>query len=644
LSLLAGGLGGCGYNDGSGSEVRFCQPTGVAVDASGNLYIADGPNDVIRKVTPAGVVTTLAGAVGQGGSADGQGAAARFDNPVGVALNQSGELFVADANNSTLRKVSPSGLVSTLAGRARFPGFADGTGAAAGFNHPRGVAVDASGDVIVGDTENQTIRVVTPAGVVTTLAGAAGTRGQADGTGSAANFSFPAGVAVDISGNVFVADSFNHTIRKVTAGGVTTTLAGLAGVPGGADGTGTGATFSYPEGVALDGAGQLYVADSSANLVRTVSPAGVVTTLAGTYASAGSTDGTGAAARFETPWGIAVTAAGTVLLTDFSANNIRAITPGGVVSTFAGNAGKPGFADGVGAAARFDRPEGVGFDSAGDAFVADTQNQVIRQIAPDGTVSTLAGNPGVAGQSDGTGTGAQFRSPSGLAVDAAGDVFVADRYSHTLRKVTPGGVVTTFAGTAGATGTTDGPGSSALFNEPRGLALDGAGNLYVADTQNSAVRKVTPGGVVSTVATSVSFGFDFALAVDGAGTVYLAESAANTIVRITPGGVITTLAGSSIPGTEDGQGATAHFDHPAGIALDTAGDLIVSDGFSNTLRQVTLAGLVTTIAGRPGIAAVVPGFLPAALNSPGALAAGPGNTIVVAESLENALVTVTPPF
>ena len=240
----------------------------MAVDSAGNVYVADTDNDTIRKVTPGGVVTTLAGLAGSSGSADGTGSAARFGQPCGVAVDSAGNVYVADSGNHTIRKVTPGGVVTTLAGLAGSSGSADGTGSAARFNVPCGVAVDSAGNVYVADGGNWTIRKVTPGGVVTTLAGLAGSWGSADGAGSAARFYCPQGVAVDSAGNVYVADSGNKTIRKVTLGRVVSTLAGLSGSSGSAEGTGSAARFYWPQGVAVDSAGGVYVADSNNNTIR----------------------------------------------------------------------------------------------------------------------------------------------------------------------------------------------------------------------------------------------------------------------------------------------------------------------------------------------------------------------------------------
>ena len=331
-TTLAGLALSVGSTDGTGSVARFANPWGVAVDTAGNVYVADRQNSTIRKVTPAGVVTTLAGLAGSFGSADGTGSAAQFNGLTGVAVDSAGNVYVADTDNFTIRKVTSAGVATTLAGLAHFSGSADGTGIAAEFAYPLGVAVDSAGNVYVADTGNFTIRKVTPVGtnwVVTTLVGLAGVNGSTDGTGNSARFDGPYGVAVDRAGNVYVADTGNDTIRKVTSAGVVTTLVGLAGHSGSADGTGIAARFSNPSGVAVDNAGNVYVADTSNGTIRKVTPTGVVTTLAGLAGSFGRADGTGSAAQFADPVNVAVDSAGNFYVADYYNSTIRKGVPAG---------------------------------------------------------------------------------------------------------------------------------------------------------------------------------------------------------------------------------------------------------------------------------------------------------------------------
>jgi streptogramin lyase len=322
-------------------------------------------------------------------------------------------------------------------------------GEVAHFAHPRGVATDSSGNVYVADAGNGTIRKITPAGMVTTLAGTTGAVGSADGKGVAARFSGPSGVATDGNGNVYVADTDNHTIRKITAAGVVTTLAGSAGSLGSADGIGSEARFYYPYGVATDSNGNLYVADTFNNTIRKVTPEGVVTTLAGTAGQAGKADGVGANARFNRPYGLAIGSDGTVYVADTYYNTIRTITPSGAVATLSGSRRREGTS---GTVAHFNYPFGVATDSVGNVYIADTNNHAIRKITPAEEITTLAGTAGTEGHADGTGADARFREPFGLATDTSGNVYVADTNNHTIRKITSAGVVTTLAGTAGSPG------------------------------------------------------------------------------------------------------------------------------------------------------------------------------------------------
>jgi len=348
--------------------------------------------------------TTIAGKVGTSGSTDGTNSAARFDNPAGAAVDTNGNVYVTDLNNSTIRKMTPVGaswVVTTLAGRAGYTGSADGTNSAARFYEPGLPAVDGAGNVYVPDIDNNTIRKVTPVGtnwMVTTLAGLAGSSGSADGTNSAARFKYPQGVAVDTNGNVYVGDSGNNTIRKVTLVGtnwVVTTLAGLAGSSGSTDGMNSAARFNWPIGVAVDSAGSVYVADTHNNTIRKLTLVGtnwVVTTLAGKAGYAGSADGTNSAARFYWPCGLAVDSAGNLCAADCYNNTIRKVTPVGtnwVVTTLAGLAGSSGSTDGTGSAARFNfggNGGAVAMDSAGNLYVPDWSNHTIRKGMPASSV------------------------------------------------------------------------------------------------------------------------------------------------------------------------------------------------------------------------------------------------------------------
>jgi hypothetical protein len=288
------------------------------------------------------------------------------------------------------------------------------------------------------------------------------------------------GLTLDTAGNIYVANTNDHTILKITAG-VATVFAGQSGVHGFADGTGVAAQFFSPSGVVLDNTGSLFVADTDNNIIRKITSAGVVTTFAGSPGPSGSADGAGPAARFSGPRAVAIDSAGNIYVADTNNHTIRRITPGGVVSTLAGFAGMPGSVDGLGETARFRSPTGVAVDGSGNIYVADSENNTIRKITPSGAVSTLAGFPGEIGSDDGVGCAARFNTPRGVAVDSGGAVFVTDMGNSTIRKITPSGLVTTLAGKAGVAGNADGTGIDARFIVPEGPALDNAGKVYVLD-------------------------------------------------------------------------------------------------------------------------------------------------------------------
>jgi hypothetical protein len=638
VAALAGAAGGPGFFDGSPSDpVRFDSPSGVAVIGP-DRFLADTRNHVIRKIDGAGIVSTFAGTFGLPGSADGTGPAARFSLPSGIAA-VGNTLYVCDAGNHTIRKmIASSGVVTTLAGSAGLPGFTDGTGAAARFSTPRGITTDGVTTLYVSDTGNHTIRKVTVAGETTTLAGQAGSPGAADGLGSVAQFSSPEGVALIGTGFLYVADTGNHTVRKVVltaSSGDVTTLAGSAGVPGTDDGAGLLARFRLPSGIASDG-NTLFLCDTGNHTLRTVSQSGVVITLAGTAGIPGFADGTGSAARFRAPAGIGTAGGGSSLffVADTDNHVLRQVTASGVVSPVAGNPPRAGSSDGTGAGARFAGPAGAAI-LGDDLFLADTDNHTIRKVTPAGVVTTIAGSAGVTGSTDGSGTAARFSFPGGIAA-VAGDLYVADSQNHTIRKVTVAGLVTTIAGDPGQTGSADGTGTSARFNNPQGIVALG-GNLYVTDTGNHVIRKVTTAGVVDTLAGSpgtpgstdgtAAARFNSPLGIAFVGTnLFVADAGNHTIRRVTtPAGDVDTFAGSAgQPGFADGQGSSARFSSPDGIAAGGS-VLYVADRGNHAVRRISTTRNVTTFAGTPDAATTRNGDPSTALmNAPTGVAGEPG--------------------
>ncbi len=623
---FAGSPGVSGSADGAGTNALFNGPQAVAVDGSGNVYVADTGNFTIRTITPAGAVSTLAGVAGMSGSADGAGTNALFDEPGAIAVDASGNIFVADTWNHTIREISPAGVVETIAGSPGNFGYTNAVGTNALFYEPAGVAVDSSDDVFVADTGNNVIREISSGGAVSIVAGSAGNFGYADADGTNALFDSPRGISLDSSGNLYVADYLNNVIREIVPGGAVATVAGSGTQFGSADGAGTNALFFGPEGVAVNPTnnGLIYVADTGNSTIRELAVSGQnwnVSTLAG-EASCGSTNASGPTARFFWPMGIAADGQGNFYVADTANNTIREILANGTTTTIAGSPGMAGSTNGDGTNAWFNAPQGVALDSAGNIYVADTGNSIIRVITPGGMVSTLAGTAGNPGSADGTGGAAQFDAPEGIAVDGT-NIFVADTLNHTIREVTSSGVVTTFAGTAGNFGSADGT-NGAEFDGPTGMAVDNSGNLFVSDFYNDTIRKITPGGVVSTIAglprvfgdadgtdCAARFFEPEGITVDPLGNVYVADAGNQAIRQLTPDGtnwVVSTIAGwAGNPGSADGSGVGARFCYPAGMVME-AGDLVLVDSGNNTMR----AGSIITnnppvIDGQPQSQAVSEG-------------------------------------
>jgi sugar lactone lactonase YvrE len=388
-------------------------------------------------------VTTVAGSVGSSGDQDGEGTSALFGGMQRMAVDADGNLYMPDAYSNTIRKMSAAGVVSTVAGLSGFSGSADGMGSAARFNGPTGVAVDKNGNLFVADNSNHTIRKITAGGSVTTIAGSAGLSGSVNGTGALARFNRPAGLAVDAAGNIFVADELNHAIRRITASGVVTTFAGSMGAVGAVDGNGSAARFRFPSDIGLDKAGNLYVADSRNHAVRRVGANGAVSTLAGSLGVSGSTDGTGRAARFNRPSGISVDGNGIVYVADLDNEAVRRITAAGTVNTLAGKAGESGSADGEARLARFSSPVDVAVDGSGDVYVSDGDNYTIRRIAMDvtrtGTAPAYAiynAQPGDAGDYD-----VVVTNPVGATVSIKATLNVWDRKPVIVRQPLGGTVL-----------------------------------------------------------------------------------------------------------------------------------------------------------------------------------------------------------
>jgi trimeric autotransporter adhesin len=612
MSQVAGNnTPGFSGDGGQATSAQLFHPTGVALDAAGSLFIADSDNNRIRKVTPDGVISTIAGNGDMGFDGDGSSAtSAQLSRPTGVALDMSADLFIADTGNNRIRKVH-LGVISTIAGDGD-PGFSgdEDDATAAQLKQPTALAVDAAGNLFIADTANQRVRKVTTDGVINTIAGngMAGFSGDG-GLALTSKLNYPAGITLDGAGNIYIADAYNHCIRKMTSAGAISTVAGTetAGFSGDG-GKATSAQLYLPTGIIVDSTGDLLIADYVNRRVRKVKTDGVISTVAGIGTQGFGGDGGQAnLAQLYLPTSVALDTTGNLFIADSSNSRIRKVTPGGMISTVAGD-GNQGFGGdgGQASSAKLHSPVGVAVDKTGNLFIADFVNQRVRKVATDGVISTVAGNgtQGFSGDG-GPATSAQLNHPWGVTVDSAGSLFIADLINHRVRKVNSDGTIRTIAGIGmpGFSGD-GGKATSAQLEYPVAVAVDGAGNLFIADSGNHRVRKVTSGGTISTVAGNGNAGFTgddgpatsaglygpTDVAVDAAGNLYITDHQNNRIRRVTPNGVISTFAGRGTAGFsgDGGPAISAQLNYPMGIAADDFGNLFIADYDNNRIRKVTL--------------------------------------------------------
>ena len=613
VTRIAGtGLPGFSGDGGPALSAKISGPQGVAVDAAGNVYIADTGNQRIRKIGAAGTITTVAGNgsccgdTGDGGPAT----SAQIGIPYGVAVDSSGNLYLSDTLNNVIRKATASGTITTVAGNGTYGYSGDGGAAtSAQFWGPYAVAVDASGNLYIADRYNSRVRMVSASGIVTTVAGNGNCGFSGDGgPATSACLDWPSGVALDAAGDFYIADSNNNRIRQVTSGGTITTVAGNGTVGDSGDGgAAASAQLYYPDSVAVDTGGNLHITDSGNARIRLVSAAGTISTVVG-----GAT-GDGALGVFgflNQPAGVARDNAGNTYIADASDNRVRKVAPNGVITTVAGT-GEPGFSGdgGAAASAQLRNPYGVAVDASGNLYIADSGNWRIRKIGGAGTITTVAGNGSCCGYTGdgGAATSAQIGLPYGLAVDSSGNLYLSDIDNNVIRKVAPSGTIATVAGngTHGYSGD-GGAATSAQFWGPYGVAVDASGNLFVADRYNQRIRRVSASGIVSTVAgngnccysgdggpaTSASLGDPSGVTVDAAGNLYIADYDTNRIRQVSSGGTITTVAGDGDVGLsgDGGPAPGATLQSPWGISVDTAGIVAFADSYNNAVRLLTPAG------------------------------------------------------
>ena len=658
IVTIAGGIGDWG----PATSAEINNPYGVTVDLSGNIFIADSYNQRIRKVDISGVITTVAGSGADGFHGDGGPAtSAAFHLPLAVAVDASGNIYIADNGTGRIRKVDTSGVITTVAGNNRLGGYSGdgGPAASAELNYPQGVAVDSSGNLYIADFGNHRIRKVDASGVITTVAGN-GTEGYSGdgGPATSAEFDHPSSVAADSSGNIYIADSYNHRIRKIDASGVITTVAGN-GTDGfsGDGGPATAAQLDYPSSVTVDFSGNIYTAANFNHRIRKVDTSGVITTFAGNGTEGFSGDGGPATlAELDHPSSVAADSSGNIYIADFVNNRIRKVNTSGIITTVAGQ-GITGFNGdgGLASLAEVHHPSGVAVNPSGNIYIAELYTHRIRKVDTSGGITTVAGNGTFGFSGDGgPATAAELNQPSSVAVDSAGNIYIADSYNNRIRKVDTSGGITTVAGngTFGFSGD-GGPATAAELNQPSSVAVDSAGNIYIADSYNNRIRKVDTSGGITTVAGNGTFGFSgdggpataaelnqpSSVAVDSAGNIYIADSANNRIRKVDTSGGITTVAGNGTFGfSGDGGPATAaELNQPEGMAVDSAGNIYIADYYNNRIRKVDTSGAITTVAGNgtKGFSGDGGSATSTELNYPTGVAVDSSGNIYIADSYNN---------
>ena len=592
LTRFAGtGRYGNSGDGGPATSAALAWPSGLAVDLSGNVYIAENANHRIRRVSPDGAIATVAGTGSPGDAGDGGPAVnAQLHYPVGVAVDTSGNLYIADTGNHRVRKVSGQGVMTTVA---------------ADLPHAEGVAVDATGNVYITDFAlgeavcedcdppfvGRIVRV-TPTGSVDTIAGGGKEPGD-NGPATSARLETPRGIAVDAAGTLYVTDSMNDRVRKITRGGVITTAAGISPLYSPPCpyvwGPLEPSPFRCPIGVALDAVGNLYVADTGNYRVRKISPQGEVANIAGSGAP-GAFWGDGGQAQdasLSYPLGVAVDASANLYIADTGNSRVRKVSPDGVITTVAGN-GIPGYSGDGGPAigAQLRGPAGLAVDASGNLYIADLTDHRVRKVSPSGIITTVAGN-GITGDGfgpwadGGPATRANLAGPRGVAVDAGGNLYIADTHHLSVRKVSADGIITTVLG-GGSSANTCGR-ATRTFTFPTGAAVDAAGQLYVADY--CGIRKLSRDGNLSVVApyTNESDGASPTVALDAPGNIFILGV---RIRKVTADGSSAIIDGNGTTGyTGDGGPAvSASFSNPFGIAVNAAGEVYVADAYNHAIR------------------------------------------------------------
>jgi sugar lactone lactonase YvrE len=684
VTVAGTGLAGVFSKGGMATQSNMTDPGALAVDRAGRLIIADSASHSLARVDANGFLTAIAGTGSAGFAGDGGLAAgAMFNTPSYVAVGPDDSIYVCDSANYRIRKIAPSGLVQTVVGNGK-SGFSGDGGPAtlASIAFSVGIALDRDGNLYVADAENHRIRKVDTNGVITTSAGNGNPGYSGDGAPAlSASLDHPRDVCLAPDGSLYIADGFNHRVRKVDPNGAIHTVAGTGTAGFGGDGgPAIEAKLNHPVFVTLDAQGNLYITDALNHCIRMVDKQGIIWTVAGEGRVPGfyGDGGMASEALLNVPQNTAVFG-DRMYIADTGNRRVRMVklpvplpkplplgwqhTPSpGTIETVVGN-GIPGaFGAGLrGPEVSLSRPHGIGTDDEGNLYIADHGNHRILLVGTKGMVSTICGlgRPGYSGDG-GPATKAALKGPADVRRDAQGNIYIADHDNHRVRKIDTAGIIHTLAGTGEAGFSGDGgPAVSARLDHPVAVTADAQGYVYIADKYNHRVRRADKDGRIATVAGTGVPGysgdgvpaqyadliFPRAVALDRQGNLYVADEDGHRLRKIDANGIITTAAGTGRAefSGDGGRALSAGLRCPRAVVADDAGNIYLADSMNHCIRRIAADGTISTIAG----IGAVPGFLGdggradrALLNQPSALTLH-GNYLYIADTENHRVRRVT---